>query len=73
MARDKNFEELLRGYLPFLDAAEPLEADTDLRNSGLGSLEGAYGIRFVNEALSLDTFATPAVLWETVTRLQAAA
>ncbi|MFI7406894.1 acyl carrier protein [Streptomyces sp. NPDC049541] len=82
MAWDKNFEELLRGYLPFLDASEPLEADTDLRISGLdslgavellGSLEGAYGIHFVNEALSLDTFATPAVLWETVTRLQAAA
>ncbi|MGW2649309.1 phosphopantetheine-binding protein [Streptomyces sp. NPDC001393] len=82
MAWDKKFEELLRDYLPFLDADEPLEADTDLRLSGLdslaavellGSLESAYAVRFVDEALSLDTFATPAVLWETVTRLQTAA
>jgi acyl carrier protein len=82
MAWDMTFEELLRGYLPFLDAGEPLEADTDLRVSGLdslgavellGSLESAYGIRFVDEVLSLNTFATPAVLWETVTRLRTAA
>jgi acyl carrier protein len=79
MPWDTKFEELLRGYLPFLGADEPLEADTDLRLSGLdslgavellGSLESAYGVRFVNEVLSLDTFATPAVLWETVARLQ---
>ncbi|MEU0603067.1 acyl carrier protein [Streptomyces sp. NPDC006393] len=82
MAWDKKFEELLREYLPFLGADEPLEADTDLRVSGLdslgavellGSLESAYGIRFVDEALSLDTFATPAVLWDTVARLRTAA
>ncbi|MCT9011718.1 phosphopantetheine-binding protein [Streptomyces sp. NPDC054766] len=82
MAWDKKFEELLREYLPFLSADEPLEADTDLRLSGLdslgavellGSLENVYAVRFVDEALSLDTFATPAVLWETVTRLQTAA
>lgn len=82
MAWDEKFEELLRDYLPFLDAEEPLEADTDLRDSGLdslgavellGSLESTYDVRFVDEALSLDTFATPAVLWDTVTRLQAAA
>ena len=82
MPWDMKFEELLRGYLPFLDADAPLEADTDLRISGLdslgavellGSLESAYDVRFVDEALSLDTFATPAVLWETVTRLRRAA
>ncbi|MEU9137032.1 acyl carrier protein [Streptomyces sp. NPDC048404] len=80
MAWDKKFEELLREYLPFLDAGEPLEADTDLRLSGLdslgavellGSLEGAYGVHFVDDALSLDTFATPGVLWATLTRLRA--
>ncbi|MGA5418561.1 phosphopantetheine-binding protein [Streptomyces pseudogriseolus] len=79
MPWDKKFEELLRGYLPFLDADAPLEADTDLRISGLdslgavellGALENAYAVRFVNEALSLDTFATPAVLWETMTRMR---
>lgn len=81
MGWDQNFEELLRGYLPFLDEDEPLAADTDLRDNGLdslgavellGSLESAYDVRFVDEALSLDTFATPAVLWQTLTRLQSA-
>jgi acyl carrier protein len=81
MTWDQRFEELLREYLPFLDDDEPLEDGTDLRGGGLdslgavellGSLESAYDVRFVDEALSLDTFATPAVLWETVTRLQKA-
>ncbi|MGN5376799.1 AAA family ATPase [Streptomyces lasalocidi] len=76
---DKRFEELLREYLPFLGADVPLEDDTDLRVSGLdslgavellGSLEGAYGIHFVDDVLTLDTFATPAALWQTMTRLQ---
>jgi acyl carrier protein len=81
MAWDQNFEDMLREHLPFLDDDEPLVPDTDLRDCGLdslgavellGSLESAYDIRFVDEALSLDTFATPEVLWNTVTRLQAA-
>ncbi|MER6778683.1 MULTISPECIES: acyl carrier protein [unclassified Streptomyces] len=79
---DSNFEELLREYLPFLSADEPLEADTDLRAVGLdslgvvellGSLEQAYDVRFVDEALSLDTFATPAVLWEQIGKMSGAA
>ncbi|MET7986414.1 MULTISPECIES: phosphopantetheine-binding protein [unclassified Streptomyces] len=82
MAWDKKFEVLLREYLPFLDAGEPLEADTDLRLAGLdslgavellGSLEGAYGVHFVDDVLSLETFATPGALWATLTRLQALA
>ncbi|KPI28840.1 phosphopantetheine-binding protein [Streptomyces sp. NPDC086989] len=82
MGWDKNFEELLREYLPFLSAEEPLEADTDLRAVGLdslgvvellGSLEGAYDVRFTDEALSLETFATPAVLWEQIGALREAA
>ncbi|MFF3446809.1 acyl carrier protein [Streptomyces sp. NPDC002667] len=82
MAWDKKFEELLREYLPFLGAGEPLEADTDLRLSGLdslgavellSSLEGAYAVHFVDDVLSLDTFATPGALWKTLTRLRAAA
>ncbi|MEU5090882.1 phosphopantetheine-binding protein [Streptomyces sp. NPDC021356] len=81
MAWDQKFEELLREYLPFLDGDEPLAPDTDLRDCGLdslgavellGSLESAYDVRFVDEALSLDTFATPEVLWETVRKLQTA-
>ncbi|MFF4102634.1 phosphopantetheine-binding protein [Streptomyces sp. NPDC001903] len=82
MGWDNNFEELLREYLPFLSADEPLEADTDLRAVGLdslgvvellGSLEGTYDVRFVDEALSLETFATPAVLWEQIQKLASGA
>ncbi|MFE2298894.1 phosphopantetheine-binding protein [Streptomyces sp. NPDC059445] len=82
MAWDNKFEELLREYLPFHGAGEPLEADTDLRLAGLdslgavellGSLEGAYHVHFVDDVLSLDTFATPGVLWSTLTRLRALA
>jgi acyl carrier protein len=80
MSWDATFEELLRGYLPFLGPTRPLHADTDLPTAGLdslgavellGSLEATYHVRFVNDTLSLDTFATPAALWETLTRLQA--
>ncbi|BET51979.1 MULTISPECIES: acyl carrier protein [Streptomyces] len=70
---DKEFEEVVRGYLPFLAAEEPLEEDTSLRDLGLdsmgtvellGALESAYGIRFMDDALSMETFATPGVLWD---------
>lgn len=70
---DDEFEALLRRYLPFLSATEQLEPDCRLRDYGLDSLatvellstvEGAYGIRFQDEALSLETFETPAVLWK---------
>jgi acyl carrier protein len=78
MAWDQRFEDLLREYLPFLSPEEPLAPDSDLRDAGLdslgtvellGSLEEAYGVRFVDEALSLDTFATPQTVWETLSRL----
>jgi acyl carrier protein len=70
---DDEFEVLLRRYLPFLSATEQLEPDIRLRDYGLDSLatvellsvvEGAYGIRFQDEALSLETFETPTVLWK---------
>ena len=75
---DEQFEELLRRYLPFLSAGEALDRDTSLRDIGLdslgtvellASLEGAYGVRFVDEALSMETFATPAVLWTTLSAM----
>ncbi|MFC7310265.1 phosphopantetheine-binding protein [Streptomyces monticola] len=78
MAWDQQFEDVLREYLPFLPEDESLTADTDMRDSGLdsmgtvellGALEALYDIRFVDEALSLDTFATPAVLWATIEKL----
>ncbi|MGP4012656.1 phosphopantetheine-binding protein [Streptomyces sp. 4N124] len=78
MSWDQQFEDLLREYLPFLSSDEPLTADTELRDAGLdslatvellGSLEAAYDVRFVDEALNLETFATPATLWGTLSRM----
>jgi len=75
---DEQFEELLRRYLPFLPADEALEKDTGLRDHGLdslgtvellASLEGTYGVRFVDDALSMDTFNTPGVLWATLSAM----
>ena len=69
---DHQFEELLRTYLPFLAADEILAGDTSLRDLGLDSLgtvellaalEARYDVRFLDDALSLETFATPGVLW----------
>jgi acyl carrier protein len=70
---DNKFEELLRQYLPFLSADEPLTADTPLREFGLDSLatvellstlESTYQARFDDDALTLDTFETPGILWK---------
>jgi acyl carrier protein len=69
---DQQFEELLRRYLPFIAADETLDEDTSLRDLGLDSLgtvellaalEGQYDVRFVEDALTMATFATPGVLW----------
>nr|WP_316525164.1 phosphopantetheine-binding protein [Kitasatospora sp. K002] len=75
---DETFEETLRGFLPFLPPGEALAEDTPLREFGLdslgtiellGRLEAAYDIRFLDDALTLETFETPAVLWKTVSGL----
>ena len=75
---DSQFEELLRRFLPYLSAEEPLEADARLRDFGLdslatvellASLESSYQVRFSDEALSLETFATPAILWRTLSTI----
>ncbi|MGI5472218.1 phosphopantetheine-binding protein [Streptomyces sp. CA-132043] len=79
---DDQFEELVRGFLPFMDAAEPLTEDLNMREAGLDSLgavellaalEDLYQVRFVDDALTMDTFATPEVLWGTVSKLSTAA
>ncbi|MCX5414076.1 phosphopantetheine-binding protein [Streptomyces sp. NBC_00059] len=76
---DKEFEGIIRSYLPFLSADEPLEEDAGLRDLGLDSmgtvellaaLENSYGVRFVDEALSMETFATPGVLWAKTSELK---
>ncbi|PYC66973.1 phosphopantetheine-binding protein [Streptomyces tateyamensis] len=82
MSWDQQFEDLLRKFLPFIGADETLTADTDLRDLGLDSLgtvellaqlEELYGVRFLDDALSLETFATPGVLWSTLSDIRAAA
>jgi acyl carrier protein len=76
---DAKFEELLRRQLPFLPTDEALTGGTSLREYGLDSLgmvellsalEAAYQIRFSDDALTLKTFATPAVLWEALSAVR---
>lgn len=78
---DDQFEELVRGFLPFLDTEQTLTEDLNMRDAGLdslgtvellGALEDLYQIRFSEEALTMDTFATPTVLWGTVSKLSTA-
>lgn len=67
-----HFENILRGYLPFLDDREPLTEDLSLREFGLdslgtvellGSLENTFNVRFTDDALTAASFQTPATLW----------
>jgi acyl carrier protein len=76
---DDKFDQLVRQYLPFLGADETLTADAELREYGLDSLamvellaalESAYDVRFEDDALTVETFQTPSVLWKTVSTLQ---
>jgi acyl carrier protein len=76
---DEQFENLLRNYLPFLPADEELYPELQLREFGLDSLgvvdllvslECAYGTRLADDALSMDTFSTPEVLWGVLSGIQ---
>ncbi|WP_326825028.1 phosphopantetheine-binding protein [Streptosporangium sp. NBC_01639] len=75
---DDEFEQILRTSLPFLGDDEELKEDTDLRSLGLDSmgtvdllakLEKKYDVRFLDEALSMETFATPRSLWTTLSTM----
>jgi nodulation protein F len=79
---DPQFEEILRGQLPFLPADEPLSPDTNLTDHGLDSLgivelltalEQEYGVVFVDDALTRETFETAGSLWSVLTGLRPAA
>ncbi|NGO68691.1 acyl carrier protein [Streptomyces boncukensis] len=79
---DARFEEILRKHLPFLSAGEPLTEDLVLRDHGLDSmamvdllalLEQEFGATFVGDAMSMENFATPRTLWETLSRVTAGA
>jgi acyl carrier protein len=72
---DDRFEAILREFVPFLSAGEPLTDDAVLRDLGLDSmgtvellatLERTYGVRFTDEALNMDNFANPGILWRTL-------
>ncbi|MEV0322097.1 acyl carrier protein [Streptomyces sp. NPDC050658] len=76
------FEGILRRNLPSLAADEPLTPDLVLRDFGLDSmamvevlaeLEDTFGVRFVDDAMDIDNFATPAALWGTVSTIVSAA
>ncbi|MFI9387108.1 acyl carrier protein [Kutzneria sp. NPDC052558] len=76
---NEQFDTVLRQYLPFLPADEPLDPDIDLRDFGLdslgivdvlGALEQAFQIRFTEDLLTADTFRTPKVLWTAVAGLR---
>lgn len=68
----------MRQFLPFLTAAENLTADASLRDLGLDSmgtvellaaLESGYRVRFRDEAMTMANFATPGVLWKTLSTM----
>lgn len=72
---NEQFEVLLRMHLPFLPDDEELRPELDLREFGLDSmgvvellvaLESEYCLRLADDVLSMDTFATPGVLWATL-------
>ncbi|MBB4689952.1 acyl carrier protein [Paractinoplanes abujensis] len=62
-----------------MEADDVLAADTQLRDFGLdslgvvellSSLERTYDVRFVDDALHIDNFATPQVLWSTLSTMR---
>lgn len=76
---DEQFETLLRKQLSFLPPDEPITGDTQLRDYGLDSLgmvellaglEAAYDVHFRDEALSLEIFETPQLLWDALQGLR---
>ena len=76
---DERFEGILRQHLPFLAAGEPLSAGMSLRDFGLDSmgtvevlakLEREYDIRFLDDALAMENFAAPEVLWSTISKIR---
>ncbi|EFL28150.1 conserved hypothetical protein [Streptomyces himastatinicus ATCC 53653] len=76
---DESFGELLRKHLPLLESGDELTPDLSLRDFGLdsmgmvsllSSLEDMYGVRFVDDALNDDNFATPETLWNALAAMR---
>ncbi len=79
---DNQFETSLRRHLPFIAPEETLAPGSNLRDFGLDSLgtvellaalESAYDVRFTDDALTMESFETPEVLWSTQSTLRTAA
>ncbi|MET9730398.1 phosphopantetheine-binding protein [Streptomyces sp. NPDC006458] len=73
------FETVLRQFLPFLATGEPLADDAALRDLGLDSmgtvellaaLESTFDVRFRDDALSMEKFANPGVLRQTLVQMR---
>jgi acyl carrier protein len=76
---DERFEIIMRKHLPYLSGGQPITVDLSLRDFGLDSmgsvammadLEREYDIRFVNDALKMETFATPGALWSALSLMR---
>lgn len=76
---DESFGQLLRKHLPLLESGDELTASLSLRDFGLdsmgmvallSSLEDMYGVRFVDDALNGENFATPETLWKALAAMR---
>jgi acyl carrier protein len=76
---DEKFEGLVRQHLPFLPSDDLLDEDLNLPDFGLDSmgtvellakLERTYGVRFVDDSLKMENFATPRLLWTTLEQVR---
>jgi acyl carrier protein len=76
---NEQFEVLLRTHLPFLPEDQELRPELELREFGLDSMgvvdllvsiESEYCVRLTDDVLSMDTFATPGVLWATLDEIR---
>ncbi|MFJ6727945.1 MULTISPECIES: phosphopantetheine-binding protein [unclassified Streptomyces] len=78
----RDFEDVLRRSLPFLDASAPVDPDAGLTELGLDSLtlltlvtelEETLAVELPDEMLVMDTFSTPSALWEKLSELRRSA
>jgi acyl carrier protein len=72
---DERFEVILRKHLPFLPDGEELSDELPLRDFGLDSmstvtllsiLEREYQVKFLDDSLRMENFATPERIWSTI-------
>ena len=78
---DPTFETVLRRHLKQVEADRPVPPDASLKDLGLDSmqavelvfdLEDELGVQLPDEAMTAETFATAARLWEAVDAARAA-